>query len=65
MGLMADISTTVSVTKELNVYGRCVSNGNLTSHFLKILKLEDSKADTIVSALTAYIHSLQLSFLSS
>ena len=55
ISLMADESTTVSGTKELIVYGRCVKDGNPESHFLKMLKLEDGKADTIVAALTGYL----------
>ena len=55
ISLMVDESTTVSVTKELIVYGRCVRDGNLESHFLNMLKLEDGKANTIVAALTGYL----------
>lgn len=40
IALMADESTTVSVTKELIIYSWCVIDGNLSSHFLKVLKLE-------------------------
>ena len=55
IALMTDESTTISVTKKLVIYGRSVVEGKLSSHFLKMLKLPDGKANTIVQALTKYI----------
>ena len=62
IALMTDESTTISVTKELIIYGRSVVDGKLSSHFLKMLKIPDGKANTIVEALTKYIEDLKIPF---
>lgn len=58
--LMADKTTNVSVLKQLVLYGRAVENGKLQSCFLKMIDLEDGKADTITTAIVRYLESADL-----
>ena len=61
IGLMADESTSISVTKELVLYGRAVVAGKIKSYFLKMVKLDDGKANTIVAAITDYLKEIDIS----
>ena len=62
IGLMADESTSVSITKELVLYGRVVVDGKINSYYLKMVKLDDGKANTIVAAISDYLIFLYLMF---
>ena len=61
IGLMADKSTSISVTKELVLYGHAVVAGKINSYFLKMVKLDDGKANTIVAAITDYLKEIGIS----
>ena len=58
IGLMADESTFVSITKELVLYGRVVVDGKINS---KMVKLDDGKANTIVAAISDYLKEVDIS----
>ena len=61
IGLMADKLTSISVTKELVLYGHAVVAGKINSYFLKMVKLDDGKANTIVAAITDYLKEIGIS----
>ena len=52
IGLMCDESTDISVTKELILYARILSCGEVRAHFLKI---NDGTAETIKNAILSYL----------
>lgn len=58
--LMADETTDVSILKQLVLYGRAVEKGKLKSSFLKMIDLEDGKANTITNAIVSYLESADL-----
>ena len=47
IGLKADESTDISVTKELILYARVLCRGDVRVFFLKIIKIADGCAGTI------------------
>ena len=62
-GLMVDESTDISVTKQLVLYGRYVSeSGESHSTFLRIVDLVDGTAERIEEAIRAYMTDKQLTF---
>ena len=62
-GLMIDESTDISVTKQLVLYGRYVSDsGDPCSTFLRIVDLADGTAGKIEDAIKAYLSDKGLPF---
>ena len=62
-GLMIDESTDISVTKQLVLYGRYVTEaGEPSSSFLKIVDLVDGTAERIEEAIRAYMTDKELAF---
>ena len=60
---MVDESTDISVTKQLVLYGRYVSeSGEPRSTFLRIVDLVDGTAERIEEAIRAYMTDKQLTF---
>ena len=53
IGLMCDESTDISVTKELILYARILSCGEVRAHFLKLIN--DGTAETIKNAILSYL----------
>ena len=55
IGLMADESTDISVTKELILYARVLCRGDVRVFFLKIINIADGCAGTIENAILTYL----------
>ena len=55
IGLMADESTDISVTKDLILYARVLCRGDVRVFFLKIIKIADGCAGTIENAILTYL----------
>ena len=55
IGLMCDESTDISVTKELILYARIIAGGEVSTHFLKLIHIQDGKAETIEKALISFL----------
>ena len=61
ISLMVDESTDVSVLKQLVIYGRCVVDGELKSHFLGMRDLFNGTAETIETSLLQFLQDVGLS----
>ena len=61
IALMVDESTDISVLKQLVIYGRCVVDGELKSHFLGIKDLFNGTAETIETSLLQFLQDVGLS----
>ena len=57
---MADQSTDVSVLKQLVIYGRCVVDGKLSSHFFGMRDLFSGTAETIEISLVQFLQDVGL-----
>ena len=55
IGLMADESTDVSVTKELILYSRVVFNDEEHVYFLKLIRISDGHTETNEQAILLYM----------
>lgn len=59
--LIVDESTDVSVLKQLVIYGRCVVNGELMSHFFGVRDLFNGTAGTIKTSMLQFLADVGLS----
>ena len=54
--IMADESCDVSTVEELSICARLLNNGKPEEHFLKLIPVDRTDAETITSAIKAYLH---------
>ena len=64
VGLMADESTDISVTKELILYARVSYKGKVHVCFLKLIHIPDGTAETIEKAILTYLEQAKVTLLS-